>query len=239
MRYVVEGSVRRAGDDVRINAQLIDAATGGHIWAERYDGTVTNVFDLQDEVTAKVIAALAIRLNPEEHRTQIERYTDNPAAYDLFLKGWSHLLQLTVADNAKALELFKQAVDLFPSNTAAYETLIELQIYAGQSATALQLADKAMKLDPKFPGEKLFLKGMAHFALQQPEEAVRYIERARLHNPAELGTVYSFLLRLPFLRNRVQGQCPTSESRKVLESRRASPVTGAMLNPSPVADLSN
>jgi TolB-like protein len=88
VRYVLEGSVRRAGDQVRINAQLIDAVTGGHLWAERYDGSVTDVFALQDRVARNIVTALAVRLTGEEQSREARTQTENPQAYDAFLRGW-------------------------------------------------------------------------------------------------------------------------------------------------------
>ena len=76
VRYVLEGSVRRAGDQVRINAQLIDAVTGGHLWAERYDGSVTDVFALQDQVARNIVTALAVRLTGEEQSREARTETD-------------------------------------------------------------------------------------------------------------------------------------------------------------------
>ena len=90
VRYVLEGSVRRVGDQVRINAQLIDATTGGHIWAERYDGTLDDVFALQDNVTREIIAALAVTLTGEEVAQQARRETTSAAAHDAYLQGWAH-----------------------------------------------------------------------------------------------------------------------------------------------------
>ena len=89
VRYVVEGSVRRAGDKIRINVQVIDALSGHHVWADRYDGAMADVFDLQDKITAKIVAALAVTLVPGE--AKIARGTSNPAAYDAVLRGWNYL----------------------------------------------------------------------------------------------------------------------------------------------------
>ena len=89
VHYVLEGSVRRAGDQLRINAQLIDAVTGGHLWAERYDGSVADVFALQDQVTRNIVIALAVRLTGEEQGREARTETENPQAYDAFLRGWA------------------------------------------------------------------------------------------------------------------------------------------------------
>jgi TolB-like protein/class 3 adenylate cyclase len=95
VRYVLEGSVRRVGDEVRINAQLIDATTGGHLWAERYDGTLDDIFDLQDRVTEQIVAALAVSLTGEELAEQARHGTENAQAHDAYLQGWAHYKVLT------------------------------------------------------------------------------------------------------------------------------------------------
>ena len=87
VRYVLEGSVRKAGGRLRITAQLVDTLTGGHLWAERYDRDVKDVFALQDEVTQKIVKSLAVRLTKREEDHLARRYTDNLEAYDLVLRG--------------------------------------------------------------------------------------------------------------------------------------------------------
>jgi len=123
VRYVLEGSVRRANNKVRINAQLIDATTGGHLWAERYDGIVNDVFALQDKVTQKIVTALAVELTPSEQEQATRKETDNIAAYDAFLKGWGHYLRRTPEDFAKARSYFEKAIDLDPNYGRAYAAL--------------------------------------------------------------------------------------------------------------------
>ena len=104
VRYLLEGSVRRVGDEVRINAQLIDATTSGHVWAERYDGSLADVFALQDRVTGRIVDALAISLTAREQRARERAETAVPEAYDAFLKGWEHAQTRTPEQYVKALE---------------------------------------------------------------------------------------------------------------------------------------
>jgi TolB-like protein len=89
VRYVLEGSVRKAGEKVRINAQLVDATTGHHLWAERLDGQLGDIFALQDRFTRKIVAALALELTADEQKKLAFKYTDNVEAYDAYLKGTS------------------------------------------------------------------------------------------------------------------------------------------------------
>jgi TolB-like protein/rhodanese-related sulfurtransferase len=123
VKYVLEGSVRRAGEQVRINAQLIDATTGGHVWAERYDGSLAGVFELQDRVTEKIVAALAVTLTAEEAAQHVDQKTSNPQAYDAFLQGWAHYQLHTPASLAEAVPYFEKAVRLDSSYSHAHAAL--------------------------------------------------------------------------------------------------------------------
>jgi Tfp pilus assembly protein PilF len=123
VRYVLEGSVRRAGGHVRINAQLIDATTGGHLWAERYDGSLANVFALQDKVTRQIVTALAVNLTADEDARQAHKQTDNAEAYDAFLQGWQHYLRQNPENFRKAISYFEKALELDPEYARAYAAL--------------------------------------------------------------------------------------------------------------------
>jgi adenylate cyclase len=125
VRYVLEGSVRRADDRVRINTQLIDATTGGHLWAERYDGKMVDVFDLQDKITQKIVTALAVKLTPGEQQYVVRKETENTVAYDTLLKGWEHYRRFTPDDLAKALSYFEKAIELDPNYGQAHAALAQ------------------------------------------------------------------------------------------------------------------
>ena len=115
VRYILEGSVRRGGNDMRLNAQLIDTQTGGHIWAERFDGQWTDVFTLQDKVVGDIADALKLRLVTGEGKAKIAGGTSNPAAYEAFLRGLELELRGTPEDIAKAVPLYEQALTLDPN----------------------------------------------------------------------------------------------------------------------------
>jgi adenylate cyclase len=123
VRYVLEGSVRRSGAAVRVNAQLIDATTGGHVWADRYDGDLKNIFAFQDKVTRNVVTALAVELTKEDRERVARRGTENTQAYDVFLKGWQHYLRQTPEDFRAAIVHFKKAAELDPKYGRAYAAL--------------------------------------------------------------------------------------------------------------------
>jgi TolB-like protein/class 3 adenylate cyclase len=123
VRYVLEGSVRKVLNQVRINAQLIDAGTGHHLWAERYDGNMDDIFALQDRITQKIVAALAVKLTRGEQEQSAMKETNSIEAYDAFLKGWEFYLRQTPDDFAKALPYFQRAIELDSNYGRAYAAL--------------------------------------------------------------------------------------------------------------------
>ena len=123
VKYVLEGSVRKVGDQIRINAQLIDAETDHHVWAERYDGQMADVFDVQDQITQKIVTALAVNLTAQEKGGRKEYETKNIQAYDAFLKGWNYFLLQTPEDVPKAIPHLKKAIELDPEYSRAYAAL--------------------------------------------------------------------------------------------------------------------
>jgi TolB-like protein len=123
VRYVLEGSVRRAGEQVRINAQLVDATTGGHLWAERYDGSMADVFALQDKVTKKIVSALSVNLTAEEAARSSRHKGVSTEAYDAFLQGWAHYRLQTPDNIAAAVSAFERAIALEPGYAYAHAAL--------------------------------------------------------------------------------------------------------------------
>ena len=123
VRYVLEGSVRRAGEQVRINVQLVDGLTGAHQWAERYDGAYADIFALQDKVTKAVVAELAVQLTGTEQATLTQHDTAVPAAYEAFLRGWEYYQRTTPDDYKKAIPYFERAVELDPEYGRAHAGL--------------------------------------------------------------------------------------------------------------------
>jgi len=123
VRYVMEGSVQRAGDQVRVNAQLIDATTGGHLWAERYDGSLEDVFSIQDKITRKIVTALSLTLVEQEKGGLVQVETNSPEAYDVFLRGWERYRQGTPGDITKSVAYFEQAIKLDADYARAHSAL--------------------------------------------------------------------------------------------------------------------
>ncbi len=136
VRYILEGSVRRAGEKVRINVQLIDAIKGHHLWAERYDGSMKDVFALQDQITQKIVTALAVKLSGNEKELIVQKGTENLAAYDEFLMGWFYYLRMTPEDIPKAIQSFNKAVELGSNYERGYGALA-LAYWTGSSFSGL------------------------------------------------------------------------------------------------------
>ena len=120
VRYVLEGSVRKAGGKVRITGQLIEAATGAHLWADRFDGPLDDIFELQDKVTSSVVAAIAPRLEQAEIDRSEREPTESLDAFDLYYRAIQSFRRFTRQGNEEALRLARQAISLDPSFAAAY-----------------------------------------------------------------------------------------------------------------------
>lgn len=120
VRYILEGSVRRSGADIRINAKLIDAETGSHLWVERYDRHIQDIFAVQDDVTRNIVAALALTLTDQEKKRVARRYSHSIEAYDLLLRGQSFYARSTKEDNARARALYLRAIEIDPTFARAH-----------------------------------------------------------------------------------------------------------------------
>ncbi|MCA1501323.1 adenylate/guanylate cyclase domain-containing protein [Bradyrhizobium sp. NBAIM14] len=123
VRYVVEGSVRRAADRIRINVRLVDAASGGQLWADRYEGAMGDVFGLQDEIAGKITRTLAVQLTSKEQGQIATKRTENPVAYDEFLKGWNRYLQQNPKAAREAIGHFERAIEIEPNYSRAFAAL--------------------------------------------------------------------------------------------------------------------
>ncbi len=206
VRYLVEGSVRKAGNRVRINTQLVDATTGGHLWADRYDRELQDIFALQDEVTQKIVFALKVMLTPEEQVRFRQAPTDNLEAYDSFLRGQACFWRFTNEANVQARQLFERAIALDPQYAGAYAALgwTYLIEWAWQRspdpqvlAQAFALAQRAVVLDDSLPLTHTML-GVAYLWQKQHEQAIAEGERATTLGPnyadgyAWLGHLFYF-----------------------------------------------
>jgi TolB-like protein/Flp pilus assembly protein TadD len=202
IRYVLEGSVRKAGDKVRINAQLIDSTTGGHLWAERYDGQMGDIFSLQDKITQKIVSALAVKFATGEKDNIASKGTDNIEAYDAFLKGWQHYLRDTPESFARAIADFKKALEIDPDYSRAYAALalIHLKIGSGKEwYEALEMdyfiarvkARHFLNMAMKKPTSLAYnVASSMDLMRRKHDEALQNAEKAIALNPADAESQY-------------------------------------------------
>ena len=203
VRYVLEGSVRKAGGRVRITAQLIDAATGHHLWAERFDRDLADIFEVQDEVTGRIVATLAGKLVESERRRARSGQTENLEAYDCVLRGRELWERFTPEDNREARRLYEKAIELDPDYARAYASLAwtylvehtERWADAGDQPLerALELARRGVLVNPASHSNHLAL-GQICLSKGLYEEALDALETAIALNPNDADG-YAFLAR--------------------------------------------
>ena len=161
VRYVLEGSVRKAGNRVRVTGQLIDAASGAHIWADRFDRDLTDIFAVQDELTQEIISALKIKLTPEKKDRLTRKSTIDVEAYNLFLRGRERMWLHTRIGNIEARNLLGRAVTINPDFAAAHACIAVTHVndYINGWAeipeqslqTGLEIAERAVQMDDEDP----------------------------------------------------------------------------------------
>ena len=193
VRYVLEGSVRKAGNRIRIAGQLIDAETGAHLWADHFDGALEDMFDLQDHVTSSVVGAIAPKLQREEIKRAKRKPTENLDAYDYYLRGLASARRWTKDANAEALQLFCKAIELDPGLACAYGMAAWCYVRrkargwmnerVQESAEAVRLARKAVHLGGDDP-VALCMGGYAlAFVAQEFDDAAAFMDRGLAVNP--------------------------------------------------------
>jgi adenylate cyclase len=193
VRYVLEGSVRKGGNRVRITAQLIDAATSNHIWADRYDGELTDVFALQDEITRKVVAAIEPKLLEAEGIRSQNRSPEDLDAWDMVIHANSLFWRLTKAEGDAAIAMLRRAVARYPDYGPAHSMLAFMLLVSGRLAWTLAeleaqireaevLATRAASFDNSDPWAHLAL-GFVAYTKRSTDEAVEEFQHALELNP--------------------------------------------------------
>ena len=192
VRYVLEGSVRKSGNRVRITAQLIDATTGGHLWAERFDRDLTDIFAVQDDVTQQIVGALELNLTEGDRQRLATEQTDNVEAYDCFLRGRELWHLLTKETNIEARDLLQRAIELDPKFASAHAFLAlthGLDYLNRWSPSpprsheqAEEVATRAVALDDRDPWAHWAL-GIVNLYARRHDEAISEAERAIVLNP--------------------------------------------------------
>jgi adenylate cyclase len=186
VRYVLEGSVRKADNQVRITAQLIDATTGGHLWSERYDRPLQDIFALQDDVVGKIVTTLKLQLTVQEQGILVRKATDNLEAYDYYLRGVEYYNSVTKETNAQARQMFEKALELDPQYAEAYaflgwtylrEWTLQWSLDPQALEQALALAQRAIAVDDSLAQAHATL-GAVYLWKKQYDPAIAEEERA-------------------------------------------------------------
>ncbi len=217
--HIVEGSVQKSGDSVRVNVQLIKAANDSHLWADTFDRKLTDIFSVESEVAKAIAEQLRAKLTGQEEQVIAAKPTDNPQAYDAYLRGLAYTLKAanTPANSLGAQKYLKEAVRLDPKFALAWALLsytdavgyitLTLQPTVALREEARQAAEIALTLQPKL-GEAVLAKGQYYYAcLKDYDTAVRYFEEARqlLPNSSRIPESLAYVTRR-------QGQWDRSES---------------------------
>ena len=193
VRYVVEGSVRRAGNRVRVTAQLIDAVDDKHIWAERYDRDLEDIFAVQDEVTAAIVTAIEPELASTERQRARRKPTESLGAWECYQRGLWHLYQYTAEDNPKALDLLQRAIGLDPTFASAHAGLAFALYYhvilgfTGNRGSDIERAPEAGKTAVMLDENDTFAYvalGRVHTVRGEHDMAIAACDRAISLNPS-------------------------------------------------------
>jgi len=191
VQYVLEGSVRKAGNSLRITAQLIDAANDAHLWAEKYSGTLDDIFDVQEKVSRSIVAALKLKLTPEESQKIAERPFDNVAAYQCYLRANVEIWRFTESSLDSALVHLQQGLDMLGANALLYSAMASAyfqlaNIGAGQEdciAKAEEYAQRALALDPDSPQAHFVMGVIAGAFRGDVNEWIHRLKTALVINP--------------------------------------------------------
>jgi adenylate cyclase len=192
VKYVLEGSVRKAGDKIRITAQLIDALSGHHLWAERYDRNLKEIFDVQDELTKNIITALQVKLTEGDLVRAAAKGTNNLEAYLKYLQAMVNMRRFNIESNALAKQLAREAIALDPEYPMPYRVLSsthQMDVWLGTSKSpkqsitkSMELVQKAIELDPTY-AEAYGHLGFTYTMMGEHDKAVAKAEQAVTLNP--------------------------------------------------------
>jgi adenylate cyclase len=193
VRYVIEGSVRKAGNRVRITAQLVDATTGRHVWAERYDRLIEDIFELQDEMAQTIAGAVEPEVSAAERESAVRKPPENLDAWETYQRGLWHLWNFNKDDNAEAQRLLREAQDLDPNFATAYafesyshylDAMLGFSEMPAESlSSASTAAKKALALDDKDP-IAYFALGRVYMLRGHHDDSVAELERSVETNPS-------------------------------------------------------
>jgi adenylate cyclase len=219
--HVIEGSVRKAGSRVRITAQLIDGAAGDHVWADRFDRELTDIFAIQDEISKAIVAALQLKLLPEEKKAIETRGTQSVEAYNLYLMARQQLIEGAFGDPRRdetIVRICQQATVLDPNYAQAWALMAfaqsELRFWHGRDAHALPAAERALAIDPNL-AEVRCVKARYLEEEGRQEEADREIQEALKLDP-DSWEVNREAARMMFREGRISEAVPYFEKAAAL-----------------------
>ena len=215
--FVLSGSLRRAGNRLRITAQLVDARTDFPVWAERYDRELKDVFEVQDEIAQKIAQSLRITLSPQEQKAIAQKPTENAQAYDCYLRGRSYMRRVTRTDLQFALQLYEQAVALDPRFALAHAGLAYVSgiFYEWHDRDerwiqkGLAACERALALESKLP-DALTARARICWAQKNYDEAIRYSLQAIEYKP-DCDGAYWILGQAYFASDRLQEAAAIAE----------------------------
>jgi len=198
---VLEGSVRRAGDRVRITGQLIETSTDSHLWSETYDREMKDVFAIQDDIAQSIVDALQMTLTPKDRRALQCVATSNCEAYDYYLRGRKFLYAMSSRNFEHAIQMYNKAIELDPNYAIAYagmaDTYSQMYRFADASpenaANALEASEHAVELDPD-SAEAHASRGLSLFINEKYQEAEKHFETAGLLNPKLFESYFFYAL---------------------------------------------
>src|SRR5438105_3854278 len=196
--YILEGSVRKAGARVRVTGQLIDSTNGNHLWADRFDRELTDIFAIQDEITHAIVEQLKVKLHPQERKSIVRAPTDNIEAYTYYLKGRDFLNRRSKRYLQLARRMFAKAVELDPRYARAYAGMADCDSYLYMTYhekvdmdEVLATTEKALSLDPNL-AEAHASRGVALSAGERYEEAKTEFEKALVLDPDSYEAHYFY-----------------------------------------------
>jgi len=218
VRYVLEGSVRKAGNSLRITAQLIDATNDAHIWAEKYSGMLDDVFDIQEKVSRSIVDALRLKLTPEERHRISLKPTDNFAVYECYLRAYQEIYKFTEEGRSRALNYLNSGLAISGDNALLYSAMAftywQYWLFGMKTdeirAKAEECIKKALALDPRSPKAYAIRGWMVYDFYLKPQESLAHLKQALAMSPDEFEALHG-LARAYIYAGKIQEAVPLSE----------------------------
>jgi non-specific serine/threonine protein kinase len=198
VQYVLEGSVRKAGNDLRITAQLIDARDDSHVWAEKYTGTLDDVFDMQEKVSRSIVDALKVKLSPEEDLRISLRPIDNARAYEYYLRARKNIYMFTEEGLESALEHLQKGIDIVGDNALLYAGMgfvywqyfnTGIKVDEGYLDKAEAYADKIFEMEPGSQHGHMIL-GLLEMTRGDPQQSINHFKHVLAFDPNNMDALH-------------------------------------------------